>query len=390
MLLFPAGLFRAIREREEGSRDAKSWSDKSHGRPSNVVTPLGPQRRKYRSACATSLVEGGSACARRIDALVSKWADQDLSELRDKPAADVKAPEVAAAEQALDTPGSSLAVQPAAPAHSLDMPQQGMRRAKTLYSLPPLHAIFNGGQNGALDKASVVSYLRIKRSAAVKGECDDDQGGLSKPKKKLAVQINFSSHCHNVSREVVSIASNLLSWRSVSSGRPDVWWLDGNSSANFALFGTLLDSSVTPSSPSAGSAAMPRQRINFFPGMCNLCHKRTLALLLERMKAFYPNEFAFSPRTYMLPEQLSEIKEELAKGTCRANCVLETFESAVVSMWTARVRAFESVQCVLQTGTTKTFILKPDNRSLGKGIKLVRHAHPQLRTSVGRSTGRVP
>jgi hypothetical protein len=119
-----------------------------------------------------------------------------------------------------------------------------------------------------------------------------------------------------------------------------VWWLDGNSSANFALFGTLLDSSVTPSSPSAGSAAMPRQRINFFPGMCNLCHKRTLALLLERMKAFYPNEFAFSPRTYMLPEQLSEIKEELAKGTCRATCILDSFESAVVSVWTAPVRAF--------------------------------------------------
>ena len=92
---------------------------------------------------------------------------------------------------------------------------------------------------------------------------------------------------------------------------------------------------------------MPRQRINFFPGMCNLCHKRTLALLLERMKAFYPNEFAFSPRTYMLPEQLSEIKEELAKGTCRANCILDIFESAVVSVWTAPVRAFESVSSTI-------------------------------------------
>jgi tubulin polyglutamylase TTLL6/13 len=338
MLLFPAGLFRAIREREDGARDAAArlWSDKSHSRPSNAIAaPLGPQRRKHRSARAFSCAEGESACARRIEALVSKWAVADLSELRDKPA-DLKAPVVVGVEQTLDVPDDSMVMPSKAPACSLDVPPQGVRRAKTLYSLPPLHAIFNG-QNGGLAKAGLVSDLKLKRTTA-KGECDEDLAGISKPKKKLAVQINFTSHCHNVSREVVSIASNLLSWRSISSGRPDVWWLDGNSSANFALFGTLLDLSTIPPSPSATghAAASGRQRINFFPGMCNLCHKRTLALLLERMKAFYPNEFSFSPRTYMLPEQLSEIKDELAKGT------------------------------------TKTFILKPDNRSLGKGIKLVR------------------
>lgn len=70
--------------------------------------------------------------------------------------------------------------------------------------------------------------------------------------------------------------------------------------------------------------------------MYELCHKRTLAMLLKRMKAIYKAEYTFFPMTMLLPEDHGEL------------------------------------QAHLSSKKPKTFIVKPDNASQGNGIFLIR------------------
>ncbi|GBP31585.1 Tubulin polyglutamylase TTLL6 [Eumeta japonica] len=78
------------------------------------------------------------------------------------------------------------------------------------------------------------------------------------------------------------------------------------------------------------------QRINHFPGMLEICRKDLLARNLNRMQKIYPKEYNFFPKTWCLPADLGEA---LNYSKTRKN---------------------------------KTFIIKPECGSQGRGIYLTR------------------
>lgn len=79
------------------------------------------------------------------------------------------------------------------------------------------------------------------------------------------------------------------------------------------------------------------QKINHFPGMLEICRKDLLARNLNRMLRLFPKDYNFFPKTWCLPADLGEV---LSYGRLRKN---------------------------------KTFILKPDAGSQGRGILLTKN-----------------
>eukprot|EP00826_Nyctotherus_ovalis_P008511 TRINITY_DN12208_c0_g1_i24.p1 TRINITY_DN12208_c0_g1~~TRINITY_DN12208_c0_g1_i24.p1 ORF type:complete len:607 (-),score=118.33 TRINITY_DN12208_c0_g1_i24:117-1937(-) len=81
----------------------------------------------------------------------------------------------------------------------------------------------------------------------------------------------------------------------------------------------------------------PYQKVNHFPGMECLFMKNLLCKYLTRMKKVYPKEYSFFPTTWILPLEWSSFKKQ-----------------------------FEG-------GKTKTYIVKPEGMSQGRGIFLTRN-----------------
>ncbi|XP_077285754.1 tubulin polyglutamylase ttll6-like isoform X2 [Arctopsyche grandis] len=79
------------------------------------------------------------------------------------------------------------------------------------------------------------------------------------------------------------------------------------------------------------------QRINHFPGMAEICRKDLLARNLNRMNKCFPHDYNFFPKTWCLP---SDFNDALIYSKYHKN---------------------------------KTFIIKPDCGSQGKGIFLTKH-----------------
>ena len=80
------------------------------------------------------------------------------------------------------------------------------------------------------------------------------------------------------------------------------------------------------------------QRINHFPGIYNLARKNFLGRHLKKMKALLPNDYNFFPKTYMLPLEYKDFREDSLKAK-----------------------------------TPHTYILKPENSCQGQGIFLTRN-----------------
>uniref|UniRef100_A0ACB8EUI6 Tubulin polyglutamylase ttll6 n=1 Tax=Sphaerodactylus townsendi TaxID=933632 RepID=A0ACB8EUI6_9SAUR len=78
------------------------------------------------------------------------------------------------------------------------------------------------------------------------------------------------------------------------------------------------------------------QKINHFPGMCEICRKDLLARNMSRMLKLFPKEFNFFPRTWCLPADYGE---------------LQTYS---------------------RSKKNKTFICKPDSGCQGRGIYIMR------------------
>lgn len=53
------------------------------------------------------------------------------------------------------------------------------------------------------------------------------------------------------------------------------------------------------------------QRVNQFPGMEALSRKKNLARHLNTMRDAYADEYDIYPRTWMLPEQMLQFREEV-------------------------------------------------------------------------------
>ena len=84
----------------------------------------------------------------------------------------------------------------------------------------------------------------------------------------------------------------------------------------------------------------PWQMINHFPGMSNIARKQRMGQNLNRMQRSYPKEYSFFPRTWILPAEMSDFRQQ--------------FDSQGVALG------------------NKIFIIKPDAGCQGKGIFLTK------------------
>ena len=80
----------------------------------------------------------------------------------------------------------------------------------------------------------------------------------------------------------------------------------------------------------------PFQKLNHYPGTMNLARKNNLGRNLSRMKKIFPEDYKFSPATWLLPTELNDFKHQF------------NWKKA------------------------KTFIIKPENLCQGQGIFLTR------------------
>ena len=99
----------------------------------------------------------------------------------------------------------------------------------------------------------------------------------------------------------------------------DIWFIDG------PIMSTLL------------TKMKPYQRTNHFPSMQALARKNLLAKNLLSMQKYFPEQYIFFPPTWLLPADLKAFREQFNEKKA------------------------------------KTFIIKPENSSQGKGIFLTRN-----------------
>ena len=99
----------------------------------------------------------------------------------------------------------------------------------------------------------------------------------------------------------------------------DVWFIDG------------------PVVPSLLTKMKPHQRTNHFPGMYAIARKNLLAKNLLTMQKYFPQEYQFFPKTWLLPSDTKAFKDQFNERKA------------------------------------KTFIIKPENSCQGKGIFLTRN-----------------
>ena len=54
----------------------------------------------------------------------------------------------------------------------------------------------------------------------------------------------------------------------------------------------------------------PNQKINHFPGTFQICRKNLLAKNLNAMRKIFPKEYSFYPRTWHLPYEAEDFREQ--------------------------------------------------------------------------------
>lgn len=160
--------------------------------------------------------------------------------------------------------------------------------------------------------------------------CEADLSNAEQPKRKKnpkgakpALVANVLNTEYSIVKEVLKdvmkckLSHEAEDDSAVSTKDWDIYWND------LAITPELL------------SRMKPYQKVNHFPGMESLSRKNLLGKHLNRMKKFYPKEYSFFPTTWLLPSDYNDFKRQFQKKT-------------------------------------KIFIVKPEAKSQGKGIRLVK------------------
>ena len=95
---------------------------------------------------------------------------------------------------------------------------------------------------------------------------------------------------------------------------------------------------------------LPYQKVSQFPGICVVCKKNQLGRNLMRMRREYEAEYGFFPKTWLYPGETGEIRNE----------IMGVGESAGDALNSKKNKK-------------KTYIVKPEGSSQGKGIFLTRN-----------------
>ncbi|KAL4218831.1 Tubulin polyglutamylase ttll11 [Mactra antiquata] len=144
-----------------------------------------------------------------------------------------------------------------------------------------------------------------------------------KPVPKYMITVDLSHARGNL--DVLRIVLKELEWKEFPYGRKDqncdIHWHGMNFEQNPDLYGGMVSK---------------------FPGMSWICSKNNLFRVLDQMRALYPEEYDFHPKTWYLPEQLHQLAHDIKR------------------MNEKRVKP------------RPTFIIKPDGGSQGEGIYLIR------------------
>lgn len=144
---------------------------------------------------------------------------------------------------------------------------------------------------------------------------DDHTDSAQKKKKKRSISVNLANCRYDVIRKITA----------------QFGYKDSGDADNWNLYWTDWSISVERCKD------MKRyQKINHFPGMLEICRKDLLARNLNRMQRLFPKDYNFFPKTWCLPADLGDA---LAYNRSRKN---------------------------------KTYIIKPDAGSQGKGIVLTK------------------
>lgn len=53
--------------------------------------------------------------------------------------------------------------------------------------------------------------------------------------------------------------------------------------------------------------------LNRLPEMTHICHKKTMGFILNKFVEFWPAEYWFYPKTYLIPEEYEEFEEKITK-----------------------------------------------------------------------------
>lgn len=79
-------------------------------------------------------------------------------------------------------------------------------------------------------------------------------------------------------------------WKEVFNDKCDIYWTGTN--LPFEEFSWAL-----------------KARVNRIPGMTELSHKRETSYYLNKFQEFYPENFDFYPKTFLIPGNFSQLKE---------------------------------------------------------------------------------
>ena len=117
------------------------------------------------------------------------------------------------------------------------------------------------------------------------------------------------------------------------------------------------------------------QRLNHFPGMLQIARKKGLARNLAHMRRLFPEQYTFSPPTFLLPEEMEDFLEALERGGAGSASPRSRPETPTAADTPARggsASAATPSKGRRRRGSRRpTWILKLDNGSQGRGIKLV-------------------
>ena len=164
----------------------------------------------------------------------------------------------------------------------------------------------------------------VDTNRKAKGAKQEDDKVKVVKKKKKSTKPTFYINLTNCKYDVI---------RKVIKGKG---WVecDDDDEVDWTIFWT--DTSVAPQ---RAMYLAKYQKINHFPGMLIIARKAQMAITLNRLRAVFPEQYSFFPKTWVLPQDMKEFRKNFSE----------------------------------KTGKSKsTFIIKPDAACQGKGIFLTR------------------